>query len=167
MLDKMIFLKRNLKVSDTSGMNIRVFSESSLSSFSGLVWLKARKREAEVSVIFCGKTDTVATLEGSVRCEPGDAIVTGVHGEQWPVHRPLFETLYEPVSPALMGNDGRYRILPHTVTTARLTQPHLIRLPDNRGSLNGSAGDWLVRQRDGSLGIVASDIFAKTYDIIE
>lgn len=148
-------------------MNIQVFSDSSFSDLSGLVWLTDRKREVEVSVVFCRKTDTVTTLEGPVRCEPGDANVTGVHGEQWPVHRPLFETLYEPIFPVLMGNDGRYRSLPHTVATARLTQPHLIRLPDNRGSLNGSAGDWLVRQRDGSLGIVASDIFAKTYDIIE
>ena len=40
-------------------------------------------------------------------------------------------------------------------------------MPAKRGSLKGTAGDWLVRQQDGSLGIVASDIFFKTYDFIE
>lgn len=160
-------MKLCLQVSDTSGVKIQVFSEGSFSDMSGLVWLKAQKREAEVSVVFCGKTDTVATLEGPVRYEPGDAIIIGVHGEHWPVKRRLFETLYEPVYPVLMGKNGRYRILPHTVEAARLTQPHQIVLHGNGGSLNGSAGNWLVRQQDGSLGIVASDIFAKTYDIIE
>lgn len=145
----------------------QVSSDGSLSALSELVWVKARKLEAEVSVIFCDNSDTVTTLEGLVRCEPGDAIVTGVQGEQWPVPRRLFDALYEPVFPALMGKDGRYRILPHTVEAARLTQSQQIVLPGNRGSLNGSAGDWLVRQQDGSMGIVASDMFVNTYDIVE
>ncbi len=62
-------MKPGLQVSDTSGVNFQVFSEGSFSDMSGLVWLKAQKREAEVSVVFCGKTDTVATLEGPVRCD--------------------------------------------------------------------------------------------------
>jgi hypothetical protein len=132
-----------------------------------LEWQKARKREVLVSVVFCEESITVPTLEGLVRCEPGDAILTGVHGELWPVSRELFEMLYEPVFPALMGKDGQYCSLPHTVEVARLSHQCRIFLSGNMGSLNGTNGDWLVRQEDGSMGIVASDIFSKTYNLIE
>jgi hypothetical protein len=134
---------------------------------AGLQWKKARKRELSVSVAFCGEATVIDTLEGSVRCEPGDAILYGVHGEQWPVTRDLFEKLYEPVLPVSMGENGLYRRLSHEVDAAMLTMPCTIPLPDNRGDLGGNAGDWLVKQQDDRYGIVAEDIFAKTYDIID
>ena len=34
-------------------------------------------------------------------------------------------------------------------------------------TLRGHAGDWLVDYGDGSLGIVARDIFATTYEILD
>lgn len=134
---------------------------------SELLWQKVRKRVMEVSVVFCEDSCAVETLEGVVRCEFGDAIVTGVHGEQWPVTRGLFDKLYEPVFPVRMGENGLYRRLSHDVDAAILTMQCTIPLPDNRGDLVGNAGDWLVKQQDDSYGIVAGDIFAKTYHIIE
>ena len=138
-----------------------------LKALPDLDWQKARKREVLVLVAFCEKSATVPTLEGTVRCVPGDAILTGVPGEQWPVSRELFEKLYDPILPVAMGKNGQYRGLSHEVDAARLTHQCQILMPAKRGSLKGTAGDWLVRQQDGSLGIVASDIFFKTYDFIE
>ena len=133
-----------------------------------LDWQKARKRKGLVSVVFCEKSATVQTLEGTVRCVPGDAILTGMHGEQWPVSREISDKLYDPILPVKMGKNGQYRSLSHEVEAARLIHQCKILLPPGkRGSLNGTAGDWLVRQQDGSLGIVASNIFFKTYDLIE
>lgn len=132
-----------------------------------LQWKKARKRELAVSVVFCEEANVIDTLEGSVRCEPGDALLYGVHGERWPVTRGLFEKLYEPVFPVKIGENGLYRRLSHDVDAAKLTLQCTIPLPDNRGELGGNAGDWLVKQQDDSYGIVAGDIFARTYEIIE
>lgn len=132
-----------------------------------LQWKKARKQELVLSVVFCEEPTIIDTLEGSVRCEPDDAILYGVHGEQWPVTRGLFKKLYEPVFPVKMGENGLYRSLSHEVDAAKLTLHCTIPLPDNRGDLSGNAGDWLLRQHDESYGIVAEDIFAKTYEIID
>jgi hypothetical protein len=44
----------------------------------------------------------VHTLEGVMLVSPGDWIVTGVHGEQYPVKSGIFEQTYEPAG----GGDG-------------------------------------------------------------
>ncbi len=38
----------------------------------------------------------VETLEGRLRVEPGDWIITGIAGETYPCKAELFEQLYEP-----------------------------------------------------------------------
>jgi len=47
-----------------------------------------------------------------------------------------------------------------------MQQPFEVQLADGVSSLTGHAGDWLVDYGDGSLGIVAQDIFATTYEIL-
>lgn len=136
-------------------------------TFHGLIWQTARKREIGVAVVFSRKADVIGTLDGPVRCGVGDAVVTGVRGERWPVQREVFEKLYEPVYPLQMGEDGQYCNLPVEVEAARLTHPYLLELPGQQGTLSGKAGDWLVRKPDCSMGVVAGDIFSETYDIIE
>ena len=66
-----------------------------------------------------------------------------------------------------MGEDGQYRNLPQHVCATLLTYPFHLKLPDQQGTLSGKAGDWLVRKQNGSMGILARDIFSETYDIIE
>lgn len=135
--------------------------------FHRFIWQKARKREIIVSVEFCKNYAEIETLEGPVRCEVGDAVVTGVHGERWPVQRALFERLYEPIRPLPMGKDGQYRSLPQEVDATCLTRPYRLKLPGQQGTLSGKTGDWLVRKQDGSMGIVAGNIFSETYDIVK
>ena len=37
----------------------------------------------------------IATLEGTMRAEPGDWIITGVKGERYPCKPDIFEATYE------------------------------------------------------------------------
>jgi hypothetical protein len=41
-----------------------------------------------------------------------------------------------------------------------------VQLADGVSILRGQPGDWLVDYGDGSLGIVAHDIFSTTYEIL-
>src|SRR5262249_10597889 len=70
--------------------------------------LRVCKKPAPVRTEFAGADGVCATLEGPVRYKAGDAIVTGVRGEQWPVERESFPASYEPVPPTRAGNSGNY-----------------------------------------------------------
>ena len=39
----------------------------------------------------------IETLEGTHRADPGDWIITGIKGEQYPCKPDIFEATYEPV----------------------------------------------------------------------
>ena len=41
---------------------------------------------------------TVQTLEGPLHASPGDWIITGIRGEQYPCKPDVFEKTYEPVN---------------------------------------------------------------------
>lgn len=43
------------------------------------------------------KPPFIKTLEGNMWVSPGDWIVTGTHGERWPVKAHIFKFKYEPV----------------------------------------------------------------------
>ena len=135
-------------------------------SVAGVRWQHARRRPLVFEVAFAQEKILIDTLEGFVRAEAGDAVVTGVRGERWPVSSTRFAELYEPVLMTRMGEDGRYRRRAGMVRTTRLTQPLSLSLPDEHGALSGSAGDWLVQHTDGRFGIVADDIFERTYELI-
>lgn len=133
---------------------------------AGVRWQHARRRPLVFEVAFAQEKILIDTLEGSVRAEAGDAVITGVRGERWPVSSTRFAELYEPVLMTRMGEDGRYRRRAGMVRTTRLTQPLSLFLPDEQGALSGNAGDWLVQHTDGSFGIVADDIFERTYELV-
>ncbi len=40
----------------------------------------------------------IQTLEGPLKASPGDWIITGIRGEQYPCKPDVFEKTYEPVS---------------------------------------------------------------------
>jgi hypothetical protein len=61
---------------------------------------------------------------------------------------------------------GRYMSLPYHILALQMQQPFDVQLADEVSTLSGQPGDWLVDYGDGSLGIVAHDIFATTYEIL-
>jgi PGDYG protein len=128
--------------------------------------VKARKLEREVQVRFTATACLVQTPEGTVHAKPGDAILTGVAGENWRVSRARFAERYQPVPPTCTGEPGSYRSLPNRVEALRMNSAFEVLLADGLSQLRGCSGDWLVDYGDGSLGIVAPAIFATTYEIV-
>lgn len=55
------------------------------------------RKPVEVEAVRITRPMTVETLEGVMRGEPGDWLVTGVKGEQWFIKDDLFRLTYEPV----------------------------------------------------------------------
>lgn len=58
-----------------------------------------RRKPTEQFAVQVNEPFTVDTLEGKMRGEAGDYLVIGTKGEQYPVKREIFESLYEPVKP--------------------------------------------------------------------
>jgi hypothetical protein len=127
---------------------------------------KARKLEREVGVRFTDTACIVRTPEGMVHARAGDAILTGNGGHHWRVSQAKFAGKYRPMPPTLMGQSGRYMSLPNQILALQMQQPFDVLLADGVSELNGHPGDWLVDYGDGSLGIVAEDIFATTYELL-
>lgn len=125
--------------------------------------LRVCKKPVAVEVEFAAASGVCKTLEGEVEYQAGDALLTGGHGERWPVRRELFGSSYEPIPPARAGENGRYRKLPALAHALRLTESFDIPVSWQRETLHGQPGDWLLRYADGSFGIVRDDIFRETY----
>ena len=116
---------------------------------------------------FATMPGALATREGSVRYEPGDALLTGSAGDRWPVSRPRFDAAYEPVAPTAAGAEGRYRRRPALVYAKQMSTPFELALGDGRGTLAGAAGDWLVQYAPDDQAVVGQAIFASTYELID
>jgi hypothetical protein len=58
---------------------------------------KYRKRPVVVNAYQTNKQMTIRTLEGDMKAEPGDWIITGVNGEQYPCKPEIFDKTYEQI----------------------------------------------------------------------
>jgi len=125
--------------------------------------LRVCKKPVAVEVEFAATDGVCKTLEGEVRYSAGDALLTGSHGDHWPVRRDLFRSSYAPIPPTRAGENGRYRKLPALAHALRLSDSFDIPANWQRETLHGRPGDWLLRYADGSFGILQDDIFRETY----
>jgi hypothetical protein len=156
---------------NNKGCDALIFRCSGKSGFSAEVsghpqHVEARKLEREVEVRFTDVPCIVRTPEGAVHAHPGDAILTGNGGHHWRVSHGKFLHKYRPIPPTIGGEAGHYRSLPYHILALQLQEPFEVLLADEVSQLSGHPGDWLVDYGDGSLGIVANDIFATTYEIL-
>lgn len=127
--------------------------------------VRARRLEIEVAVVFADADGVMPTREGAVRYLAGDALVTGVCGERWPIGRQRFEQNYRPIRPGDNGAAGHYVRLPGIVSVCRLDASTVV--PLSSGSvLQGRSGDWLVRYGEGDYGVVGPEIFARSYRLL-
>jgi hypothetical protein len=126
----------------------------------------ARKLEREIQVRFATSAGKVQTNEGLVAVKPGDAVLTGLNGENWRVSSERFPAKYRPAATTAPGADGAYVSLPNRVFAVPMTASFEVLLSDGESKLSGKAGDWLVDYGDGSLGIVSSRVFDSTYEIV-
>lgn len=58
---------------------------------------KFRKKPIVIEAYQTDKELEIQTLEGPLRAAPGDWIITGIRGEQYPCKPDIFEKTYEPV----------------------------------------------------------------------
>jgi hypothetical protein len=123
------------------------------------------KRPLTIKVAFAQAAGICQTLEGPVDHLAGDAILTGIANENWPVVRAVFDKRYEPAEGTAFGSDGNYVKKPLEVLALRLEMPLNISLPAG-GVLHGETGDWLLQYGPTDYGIVRDDIFRSTYDFL-
>ena len=57
--------------------------------------VKAVKKPIPVNARQVQKKTIVKTIEGTLIAQPGDWILTGVDGEEWPVKKEIFEKTYK------------------------------------------------------------------------
>lgn len=59
---------------------------------------KFRKKPVVIEAVQLTRRTTIHTLEGDMVGEPGDWLITGVEGEQYPCKDSVFQATYEPVT---------------------------------------------------------------------
>ena len=124
--------------------------------------LRVHKPAASVRARRAAQLEQVSTREGAVPANPGDFIVTAATGEQWPVARDAFARRYRPA-----GAPGEYDSIAHASLALAVNEPFAVVLADGVSRLYGQPGDGLLDYGDGSMGIVAADIFPATYQLLD
>jgi PGDYG protein len=125
--------------------------------------LRVVKRAVPVAVAFATRDGVCETLEGSVRCRAGDAILVGACGERWPVRRELFVSTYSPIPQTNMGNDGVYFKRPSVTFALRIKKRIAVPAGWQSDLLDCNPGNWLLRYPDGTYGVLQDAIFRETY----
>jgi hypothetical protein len=126
--------------------------------------MRVVKRPLSLRVAFAPQGGTCDTLEGPVGYRTGDAVLTGVRGEHWPVRRDLFLASYSPEPPTEAGQDGLYRKNPSVALALQLDRDTRVPVGWQPDALHGHPGDWLLRYDDGSHGVLQDAIFRETYE---
>jgi hypothetical protein len=122
--------------------------------------LRVIKRPADLAVQFASSDGTCDTLEGPVRYQSGDALITGTQGERWPVARARFDRTYERVS------DGVYRKRRIMAYALRVNEPLTVQVGAQCDPLSANAGDWLLQYDQDEYGVVDPHVFEQTYEVV-
>jgi hypothetical protein len=127
---------------------------------------RVAKRRVRVSVAFATSPGTVDTLEGPVAYQTGDAIMTGVAGEHWPVPRTTFFARYEAVEGVEAGDDGPYESLPERAWAVHLDEGDVpLQVVTSAGAvLQAARDDWIVKRATGDVHVVNGDLFWSLYE---
>jgi hypothetical protein len=125
--------------------------------------LRVCKKPDPVRAEFAAADGVCDTLEGAVQFKAGDAVLTGVRGERWPVARENFLASYAPVPPTRAGDGGSYRKMPSIAYALRLDRAREVPVGSQLDPLHAHPGDWLLQHADGSYGVVQDAIFRATY----
>lgn len=126
----------------------------------------ARKYEkiSTVRVTFAEGNGVIKTLEGNVVYGKGDAILTGIHNENWPVERHIFDAQYELANSSIANE---YRKSQGAIIYAKkIKNAFCIEIRNGTSIIEGKPGDWLVQYAMKDWGIIDNDIFKKSYRLI-
>lgn len=128
--------------------------------------LRVESLALPVEVSWAHHAGICCTLEGDMPYGAGDAIVTGVAGESWPVRADVFMDSYQACAPTVVGQDGRYRKRVLACLALRLESAVQVEMNAMGDVLKGNPGDWLLQYEPSRHGIVRNDIFERTYRIL-
>lgn len=142
------------------GTAIRI-DPGDISGLPGAFW--AEKLPIPSHAELATASGNMESREGRVSFIKGDAILTGVEGEKWPVPREKFLQTYRVNPPTISGQSGEYIKLPKRVICLKVDCPLEIPLTDGRGTLNAVLGDYLVQYQPGDLAVVSESIFLNSY----
>lgn len=126
----------------------------------------AEKLPISVQVKFATTSGDLETREGSVKFMVGDAILTGIEGESWPISREKFLQSYEAIPPTISGCAGEYVKRRMRVLCIKVDRDLEVPLTDARGTVRAGPGDYLVQYGPGDLAVVGESIFHKTYKVL-
>jgi hypothetical protein len=102
-----------------------------------------------------------------VNYSTGDALLTDIDGQRWPVPRDTFDINYAPMAPTRPGKPGRYRKRARVVWAKPMTDAFDVTLDRDRGTLGGQRGDWLVQYAQSDFIVVSAGVFAQTYELLD
>lgn len=125
--------------------------------------LRVSKKPIPLAVAFAATDGVCESLEGAVRYQAGDAILTGTRGERWTMQRAPFLASYQAVPPTRPGDDGHYVKAPSVSHALRVDRPLAVPVGWQADPLQARPGDWLLRYADGAYGVVQDSIFRETY----
>ena len=116
-----------------------------------------------VDVVFARTDGQLVSREGVNRFQAGDALITGSTGDRWSVSRDRFHAKYNPVPPAMAGDDGKYQSKPILVLARQMSEPFTVARTKGGDLLRGLAHDWLLQYAPCDYGIVENVRFQKVY----
>ncbi|NMV38558.1 PGDYG domain-containing protein [Ralstonia insidiosa] len=123
-----------------------------------------RTRQVVLTVRFAKSDGVVQTLEGPVRYQAGDALMTGPKGEHWPIARARFDATYvSTIEGHTAGTDGPFAKRVREVLARRWDAAFQVTIASGQ-SLSGRPGDWLVQYCPGDQAVVAADVFDVLYE---
>lgn len=84
--------------------------------------MRYRKKPVVIEAFVTDEPMDIETLEGTMHASPGDYIITGVNGEQYPCKPDIFEKTYEPAdaAPLPVDRDALLAMIEEMVETFRL-----------------------------------------------
>lgn len=143
---------------------VEIFVDKGVANWPGV--LSVVSLPVERKVVFAEQPGICETLEGPVRYDKGDAIVTGNGGEQWPISLAEFEVRYKPSAGQEFGRDGLYEKGSRRALAVQLTDAKSVILSRSRGVLRGKKGDWIIDYGNQDLSVVQERLFDLYYKVI-
>ncbi len=125
-----------------------------------------KKPDLELTFKFSEHASAIDTLEGTVHCEKGDAVMTGVQGEHWPIKRSAFDKTYRVLHYDKDLNIGQATKKAAVVYVRQMSDNFDVKVSWSDDLLHGEPGDFLVEYGDNDFGTVKKSILPITYDVV-
>jgi hypothetical protein len=105
-----------------------------------------------------------STLKGVLTAIPGDWVITGILGEQYPCKPDIFHKTYEPANERDQPITMNFRKKP--VIVEAYQTDFAIEISTLEGEITAAPGDWVITGIQGEQYPCKPDPFHKTYELL-